>query len=111
MDTNIYKTLSLRKEDVQKKWFLVDASNQNLGRMCSVIAKILRGKHKPTYTPHVDCGDNVVIINAEKIMVTGNKENQKTYFHHTGYAGGVKTTNFAHLRRTYPERILSLIHI
>ena len=95
MDSNSFKTLSIRKEDVQKKWFLVDASNQNLGRMCSVIAKILRGKHKPSFTPHVDCGDNVVVVNAEKINLTGNKWENKTYISHSGYPGGqkVKTAN------------------
>ena len=82
MDSNSFKTLSIRKEDVQKKWFLVDASNQNLGRMCSVIAKILRGKHKPSFTPHVDCGDNIVVINAEKINLTGNKWENKSYINH-----------------------------
>tara|TARA_B100001093_G_scaffold78413_1_gene69540 strand:- start:284 stop:736 length:453 start_codon:yes stop_codon:yes gene_type:complete len=95
LDSNSFKTLSIRKEDVQKKWFLVDASNQNLGRMCSVIAKILRGKHKPSFTPHVDCGDNVVVVNAEKINLTGNKWENKTYISHSGYPGGqkVKTAN------------------
>ena len=90
MDSNSFKTLSIRKEDVQKKWFLVDASNQNLGRMCSVIAKILRGKHKPSFTPHVDCGDNIVVINAEKINLTGNKWENKSYISHSGYPGGQK---------------------
>lgn len=90
MDSDSFKTLSIRKEDVQKKWFLVDASNQNLGRMCSVIAKILRGKHKPSFTPHVDCGDNIVVINAEKINLTGNKWENKSYISHSGYPGGQK---------------------
>jgi large subunit ribosomal protein L13 len=90
LDSNSFKTLSIRKEDVQKKWFLVDASNQNLGRMCSVIAKILRGKHKPSFTPHVDCGDNIVVINAEKINLTGNKWENKSYISHSGYPGGQK---------------------
>ncbi len=90
MDSNSFKTLSLRKEDVQKKWFLVDAKDQNLGRMCSNIAKILRGKHKPSFTPHVDCGDNIVVINADKINLTGNKWENKTYISHSGYPGGQK---------------------
>ena len=90
MDSNSFKTLSIRKEDVQKKWFLVDASNQNLGRMCSVIAKILRGKHKPSFTSHVDCGDNIVVINADKINLTGNKWENKSYISHSGYPGGQK---------------------
>ena len=71
LESNSFKTVSIRKEDVQKRWFLVDASDQNLGRMCSKVAKILRGKHKPSFTPHVDCGDNVIIINASKINLTG----------------------------------------
>ena len=73
LDSNSFKTLSLRKEDVKKKWFLVDATDQNLGRMCSNIAKILRGKHKASFTPHVDCGDNIVVINAKKVNLSGNK--------------------------------------
>ena len=93
MKANSFKTVSIRKEDVQKKWLLVDASDQNLGRMCSKVAKILRGKHKPSFTPHVDCGDNVVIINASKINLTGKKWTDKEYISYTGYPGGqrVKT--------------------
>ena len=88
MESNSFKTISIRKEDVQKKWFLVDASEQTLGRMCSKIAKILRGKHKASFTPHVDCGDNVVVINASKINLTGNKWSDKKYISYTGYPGG-----------------------
>lgn len=93
MKANSFKTLSIRKEDVQKKWLLVDASEQNLGRMCSKVAKILRGKHKASFTPHIDCGDNVVIINANKINLTGKKWTDKEYISYTGYPGGqrVKT--------------------
>ena len=93
MKANSFKTVSIRKEDVQKKWLLVDASDQNLGRMCSKVAKILRGKHKPSFTPHVDCGDYVVIINASKINLTGKKWTDKEYISYTGYPGGqrVKT--------------------
>ena len=93
MKANSFKTVSIRKEDVQKKWLLVDASEQNLGRMCSKVAKILRGKHKPRFTPHIDCGDNVVIINASKINLTGKKWTDKEYISYTGYPGGqrVKT--------------------
>ena len=93
MKANSFKTLSIRKEDVQKKWLLVDASEQNLGRMCSKVAKILRGKHKVSFTPHIDCGDNVVIINANKINLTGKKWTGKEYISYTGYPGGqrVKT--------------------
>lgn len=93
LKANSFKTLSIRKEDVQKKWLLVDASEQNLGRMCSKVAKILRGKHKASFTPHIDCGDNVVIINANKINLTGKKWTDKEYISYTGYPGGqrVKT--------------------
>ena len=93
MKANSFKTVSIRKEDVQKKWLLVDASEQNLGRMCSKVAKILRGKHKPSFAPHIDCGDNVVIINASKINLTGKKWTDKEYISYTGYPGGqrVKT--------------------
>ena len=93
LKANSFKTVSIRKEDVQKKWLLVDASEQNLGRMCSKVAKILRGKHKPSFTPHIDCGDNVVIINASKINLTGKKWTDKEYISYTGYPGGqrVKT--------------------
>ena len=90
MDSNSFKTLSLRKEDIDKKWLLVDATDQNLGRMCSNIAKILRGKHKPSFTPHVDCGDYIVVINASKVNLTGNKWENKTYISHSGYPGGQK---------------------
>ena len=90
LDSNSFKTLSLRKEDVNKKWFLVDATDQNLGRMCSNIAKILRGKHKASFTPHVDCGDNIVVINAKKVNLSGNKWDNKTYISHSGYPGGQK---------------------
>ena len=90
LNSNSFKTLSLRKEDVKKKWFLVDATDQTLGRMCSNIAKILRGKHKASFTPHVDCGDNVVVINAKKVNLSGNKWDNKTYVSHSGYPGGQK---------------------
>jgi len=100
------KTKTLKLSEVEKNWWIVDADSQVLGRLASKIAQTLKGKHKVNYVPHIDNGDCVVVINADKVMVTGNKETQKTYFRHTGYAGGVKTTNLAHLRRTYPERII-----
>ena len=90
LNSNSFKTLSLRKEDVDKKWLLVDATDQNLGRMCSNIAKILRGKHKPTFTPHVDCGDYIIVVNANKVNLTGNKWENKTYISYSGYPGGQK---------------------
>ncbi len=88
MNTVSYKTVSANANTVQKEWVLIDAENEILGRMASVAAKLLRGKHKPNYTPHVDCGDNVIIINAEKIKLTGNKWNAKEYIRHSGYPGG-----------------------
>lgn len=88
MDTLSYKTVSANKATVQKEWVLVDARDQVLGRLASGVANILRGKHKPNYTPHVDCGDNVIVVNAEKIRLTGDKMNQKEYVRHTGYPGG-----------------------
>lgn len=83
-----YKTVSANKATAQKEWLIVDAEGQNLGRLASKVAVLLRGKHKPSYTPHVDCGDNVIVINAEKINLTGNKLEEKTYIRHTGYPGG-----------------------
>lgn len=88
MDTNSFKTVSLNSATVEKNWVIVDADSQILGRMASEVAKMIRGKHKPAYTPHVDCGDNVIVINADKIRLTGNKWTDKQYVRHTGYPGG-----------------------
>ncbi len=88
MDTLSYKTISANKATVQKDWVVVDAENQILGRLCSEIAKIIRGKHKASYTPHVDCGDQVIVINADKVRLTGKKMTDKVYIRHTGYPGG-----------------------
>ena len=90
LSSKIFKTKSLKKENVSKEWLLVDASNEVLGRFSSKVAKILRGKHKPSFTPHVDCGDYVVVINAEKIMLSGKKFEAKEYISHSGYPGGQK---------------------
>ena len=90
MDTLSYKTLSVNKENADKKWWLVDAEGQTLGRMASKVAKVLRGKYKTNYTPHADCGDYVVVINAEKIVMTGNKMDKREIFSHTGFPGGQK---------------------
>ena len=100
------KTKTLKISEIEKDWWIADAEYQILGRLASKIAQILRGKHKVNFVPHMDNGDCVVVINAEKIMVTGKKEEKKSYFRHTGYPGGVKTTSLALLRRTYPERII-----
>ncbi len=93
MNTLSYKTVSANKATVDKEWVLVDAADQTLGRLASEVAILLRGKHKPNFTPHVDCGDNVVIINADKIRLTSNKWDQKEYVRHTGYPGGQRFTN------------------
>lgn len=95
MDTNSYKTASINKATAEKSWVIVDADSQILGRMSSEVAKIIRGKHKPGYTPHVDCGDNVIVINSDKIRLTGNKWTEKQYVRHTGYPGGqrIQTPN------------------
>ena len=100
------KTQTLKISEIEKNWWVADADSQVLGRLASKIAQILRGKHKVNFVPHMDNGDCVVVVNAEKVMVTGNKEEDKFYFRHTGYVGGVKMTSLAHLRRTYPERII-----
>jgi len=101
-------TKSINPKDVKKNWLLVDATDQIVGRLATQVAYVLRGKHKPTYTPHVDCGDNVVIINAEKIRFTGNKWKAKEYYHHSGFIGGIKTARAEELRATKPERILEI---
>lgn len=106
MDTLSYKTISANKSTVDKKWLLVDAEGQTLGRLASKVAKLLRGKHKPNYTPHVDCGDNIVIINAEKITLSGNKWDEKLYNRYTGYPGGQKHTSAKELLEKNPGRIV-----
>jgi large subunit ribosomal protein L13 len=101
------KTRSAKSEEVQRKWFVVDATGQPLGRLAARVATILRGKHKAIYTPHVDTGDFVIIINADKIMVTGNKAIQKIYYRHSGYPGGLKAESFAHFVKRAPEKLVS----
>ena len=98
MDTLSYKTISANKETVQKEWVVVDATDQVVGRFCSKVAKMLRGKYKPNFTPNVDCGDNVIIINAEKVRFTGRKETDKIYTRYTGYPGGQRFNTPADLR-------------
>ena len=98
MDTLSYKTISVNKETAKKEWVVVDATDQIVGRLCSKVAKSLRGKYKPTFTPHVDCGDNVIIINADKVRFTGKKETDKVYTHYTGYPGGQRFNTPAQLR-------------
>jgi large subunit ribosomal protein L13 len=101
------KTYSSKPTEIEKKWILIDAEGLVVGRLASIVAMRLRGKHKPTYTPHMDCGDNVIIINAAKVVLTGNKLKNKTYYHHTGYIGGIKErTAGAIMRGKFPERIV-----
>ncbi len=100
------KTISAKSGDVSRSWFLVDATDKVLGRLASQIAIRLRGKHKPIYTPHVDTGDYVVIVNAEKVLLTGNKERSKVYHRHSGRPGGLKTVKVAEMREQHPERII-----
>ena len=100
------KTRSLKKSEIRKNWWIVDARGAVLGRLASEVAQILRGKHKVDFTPHLDMGDCVVVVNAEKIEVTGNKEKDKKYFSHTGYPGGGKETSLEDLRQSKPEAII-----
>jgi len=106
MDTLSYKTASANKNTVNKEWLLVDADGQTLGRLASEVAKLLRGKHKPSFTPHVDCGDNVIIINAEKVALSGNKWEDKTYIRHTGYPGGQRSLTATELKGKNPARVV-----
>lgn len=100
------KTFSAKAEEINREWFLVDAEGKTLGRMASEIALRLRGKHKPEFTPHVDTGDYIVVVNVEKLAVTGNKMNDKLYQHHTGYVGSLKTIKLKDMIAKHPERVL-----
>lgn len=100
------KTITLKSSEIKKDWFIFNAENQTLGRLASRIAQVLRGKHKVNFVPHMDMGDCVIVVNAEKVKVTGNKEENKVYFRHTGYPGGGKETSLAQMRRSFPERII-----
>ena len=106
MDTLSYKTVSANKATVNKEWLVVDASGQHAGRMGSKVAKLLRGKYKPEFTPHVDCGDNVIIINADKIVLTGKKWNERIYYSYSGYPGGQKQTTPAQLQEKGDDRLM-----
>jgi large subunit ribosomal protein L13 len=101
------KTFSAKPAEVKRDWYVVDAEGKTLGRLATEIARRLRGKHKPEYTPHVDTGDYIIVINAEKIGVTGNKEKDKMYYRHTGYVGNMKSTSLGKLRQTFPDRIIT----
>jgi len=100
------KTVSMRAEDVRRSWFVVDAEDKTLGRLATEIAHRLRGKHKAQYTPHVDTGDYIVVINADKIRVTGAKTTDKVYYRHSGYPGGIRGVTFEQMRDKHPERII-----
>ncbi|MGB0838069.1 MAG: 50S ribosomal protein L13 [Flavobacteriaceae bacterium] len=107
MNTLSYKTVSANKNTVNKQWVVVDADGQTLGRLASKVAKLLRGKYKPDFTPHVDCGDNVVVINAEKINLTGKKWTDKSYIRHTGYPGGQRSLTATEVFEKDPTRLIS----
>lgn len=106
MDTLSFRTPSTRKEDVQRTWFVVDAEGETVGRICSRIAHVLKGKHKASYTPHVDCGDNVIVVNAEKIRFTGRKWDSKIYLTYSGYPGGQKQKLASEILAKRPEQIV-----
>jgi len=101
-----FKTYSAKPTEVDRKWYVIDADGQVLGRMASEIAKVLRGKHKPQFTPHIDTGDFIVVTNAEKVALTGKKEEQKSYFSHSHYPGGVKIDHVKDLLKKRPERVI-----
>ena len=100
------RTISAKEQDIQRNWYVIDAQGQTLGRLATRVATLLRGKHKPIYTPHVDCGDYVVIVNAEKIHVTGQKMTQKKYYRHSGYPGGIKEVTLRDQLRKFPDRVI-----
>jgi len=102
----IVKTFSAKPNEVEREWFVIDAEGQTLGRLATRIATILRGKHKPIFTPHVDCGDFVVVVNADKINVTGQKLDQKIYYRHSGYPGGLRQVTLRRRLETFPERVI-----
>ena len=102
------KTFMARPATIDRKWYVVDATDMTLGRLASEVAKVLRGKNKPIFTPHIDCGDNVIVINAEKIKVTGKKMDQKVYYHHSDYVGGLKEATLREKLEKKPEQVIEL---
>jgi len=108
MDTLSYKTLSANKETANKQWLLIDAEGKNLGRLGSEVASLLRGKHKPSFTPHADCGDNIVVINADKINLTGNKWDEKVYIRYTGYPGGQRFATPKEMMAKHPTAMVEM---
>ena len=101
------KTFTLKAKDIKKNWYLIDAENQVLGRLSSKIAQLIRGKGKPEFTPHLDMGDFVIVVNADKVKVSGNKEKNKVYWHHTGFPGGQRESSLSDLRKNFPDRIIT----
>lgn len=101
------RTFNSKSTDIDRKWYIVDATDQVLGRVATRIATVLRGKHKPVFSPHADTGDFIIVVNADKVLLTGKKEEQKMYFRHTGYPGGGKFTTVAEMRKKHPERIIA----
>lgn len=101
-------THSVKASEIEKKWYVIDAENKPLGRVATEVAKLLKGKHKPTYTTNLDCGDNVIVINSDKIILTGNKLNQKVYRHHSGYIGGLKEISYKDLMKNDSDKALLL---
>ena len=99
-------TYTARTAEVERKWYVVDAADKTLGRLCTEVANVLRGKKKPIYTPHIDTGDYVIVVNAEKVKVTGKKLDQKIYYHHSGYVGGMKETTLREMMKKHPERVI-----
>jgi large subunit ribosomal protein L13 len=108
VNTLSYKTRSVKKEDLNRQWYVVDADGEVLGRLCTRIATVLRGKHHPEYTPHVDTGDYVIVVNAGKVRFTGNKENVKIYQNYSGYPGGLKELTASEIRARKPERLIEI---
>lgn len=100
------QTFMLKSEDVKKEWYIVDATGMTLGRLATKVATVLRGKHKPTYTPHVDCGDCVIIVNAAKVVYSGDQEEKKIYYHHTMFPGGLKSRTIGLMKREYPVELV-----
>ena len=100
------KSFDAKPADIERKWYVIDANGQTLGRLASQVAMILRGKHKPIYTPHVDCGDHVIVINADKVVLTGKKLDQKVYYRYSGYIGGLKETSARTMLATKPEKMV-----
>jgi len=106
MKPQLQRTFTPTPDDIDRRWYVVDADGVTLGRLATTVASVLRGKHKPTFAPHMDLGDHVIVVNAEKVVVTGEKEQTKRYFRHSGFPGGLSEMTLAQLRATHPERII-----